>query len=68
MDRNLDGVYFRINRDNSWKNICFSDLTEDEMNDILKNKPEEWLRNMCKILGKTIKYIGEQLDIAMEMD
>lgn len=66
MNRNLDGVYFRIKRDDKWENICFSDLTEEEMDDILKDKPDKWLRNMCKILGKTIKDIGEQLDIVME--
>lgn len=26
----LDGVYFRIKRDNDHHNICFSDLTEEE--------------------------------------
>ena len=66
MNRNLDGVYFRIKRDGSWQNICFSDLTEDEMDDVMKDRPDEWLRNMCKILGKTIKNIGDQLDIVME--
>lgn len=66
MNRNLDGVYFRIKRNDSWQNICFSDLTEEEMDDVMKDRPEEWLRNMCKILGKTIKNIGEQLDIVME--
>lgn len=66
MNRNLDGVYFRINRDDSWQSICFSDLTEEEMDNVLKDKSEEWLRRMCKILGETIKDIGEQLDIVME--
>ena len=66
MNRNLDGVYFRIKRDNEWQNVCFSDLTEEEMDSVMKDRPEEWLRNMCKILGKTIKNIGEQLDIVME--
>lgn len=66
MNRNLDGVYFRVERGGKWQSICFSDLTEDEMDDILRDKKEEWLRNMCKVLGKTIKNIGEQLDIVME--
>lgn len=64
--RNLDGVYFRIKRDGLWKNICFSDLTEDEMEEVMKDRSEEWLRSMCKILGKTIRNIGDQLDIVME--
>lgn len=66
MNRNLDGVYFRIKRDDKWQNICFSDLTEKEMDDVMNGRPEEWLRSLCKILGKTIKDIGEQLDIVME--
>ena len=66
MNRNLDGVYFRIKRDNGWQNICFSDLTEEEMDNVMKDRPDEWLRNMCKILGQTIKNIGEQLDIVIE--
>lgn len=66
MNRNLDGVYFRVKRGGKCQSICFSDLTEDEMDDILRDKKEDWLRNMCKILGGTIKNIGEQLDIVME--
>ena len=31
MDRNLDGIYFRVQRDGKWENACFSDLTQEEM-------------------------------------
>jgi hypothetical protein len=63
LNRNLDGVYFRIQRDGKWGNVCFSDLTEEEMDDTLHNKDEQWLKNLCKILGKTIKDIGDQFDL-----
>lgn len=66
MNRNLDGVYFRVKRDNEWQNSCFSDLTDGEMEEVLQNRSDEWLKNMCKILGKTIRGIGDQLDISME--
>lgn len=66
MNRNLDGVYFRIYRDAKWQNICFSDLSDDEMEEVMKDRPVEWLKSMCKILGKTIREIGDQLDIALE--
>ena len=66
MDRNLDGIYFRVKREDKWQNICFSDLSDTEMEDVLKNRTEEWLKNMCKVLGRTIKYIGDQLDITRE--
>lgn len=64
--RNLDGVYFRIQRDGLWQNICFSDLTEEEMDSVMEGRTEDWLRSMCKILGNTIYDIGEQLDIVRE--
>ena len=66
MNRNLDGIYFRVNRDNEWQNICFSDLSDDEMEEVMKDRPVEWLKSMCKILGHTIRDIGDQLDIVME--
>lgn len=66
MNRNLDGVYFRVKREDKYENICFSDLTEQEQNEILKDKSEEWLRNMCKILGQTIKEIADCLDLVKE--
>lgn len=63
MNRELDGVYFRIKRDDKWDNICFSDLTEEEMNEVLKDKDIEWLKSLCIILGKTLKEIGDYFDI-----
>lgn len=63
MNRNLDGVYFRVERNGKWESVCFSDLTEEQMDEVLKNKNEKWLKAMCKILGRTIKNIGEQCDI-----
>ena len=66
MNRNLDGVYFRMKRDDKWQNICFSDLSDSEMEEVMQDRPVEWLKSMCKILGRTIKDIGDQLDIVME--
>ena len=59
MRRNLDGVYFRIGTEN----ICFSDLTEDQMEDVMENRSVEWLKSMCVILGKTIREMGDEFDI-----
>lgn len=62
MNRNLDGVYFRIGKEN----ICFSDLTDEQKTNVIKNKDTEWLKSLCIILGNTIKEIGDQLDIVKE--
>lgn len=61
--RNLDGVYFRVKRNDKWQNICFSDLTEDEMKEVLSNRNEHWLKELCIILGSIIRGIGDQFDI-----
>lgn len=66
MNRNLDGVYFRMKRDDKWQNICFSDLSDSEMEEVMQDRPVEWFKDLCKILGHTIRDIGDQLDIAME--
>jgi hypothetical protein len=66
MNRNLDGVYFRIKRDDKWQNICFSDLTENERNEMMKDRSVEWLQSLCNILANKIKEIGDQFDLICE--
>ena len=35
VERELDGVYFHVERNGSFKNICFSDLTADEQRAVI---------------------------------
>lgn len=63
MNRDLDGIYFRVKRDGKWDNVCFSDLTDEEMDAVLEGRDVEWLKSVCKILGRTIKRIGDEFDI-----
>lgn len=62
-DRGLDGLYFRIKRDGRWGNVCFSDLTDEEMDEVLANRSDEWLKSVCKYLGKTLRRMGDELDV-----
>ena len=64
MDRDLDGVYFRIERDGKWQPICFSDLTEEERENVCDGRSAEWLKSLAYHLADYIKEIGEQFDIA----
>ena len=59
----LDGVFFRIKRDQKFENICFSDLTEAEQDEVMKGRNKEWLKSMCKILAKSLRNIGETCGI-----
>jgi hypothetical protein len=63
MKRNLDGVYFRVKRDEKWEDICFTDLTQDERYRILEGKSAEWLKSMVLHLANIIEDIGELMDI-----
>lgn len=63
MKRNLDGVYFRVERAGKWQNICFTDLTQDERHRILEGKSNEWLKTMVLHLANIIEDIGELMDI-----
>lgn len=63
MKRNLDGVYFRVKRNDKWENVCFSDLTIIERDEVLKDRNIEWLKSLCCILADTIIEIGTELDI-----
>lgn len=66
MNRNLDGIYFRVKRDEKWDNVCFSDMTQDEMENVMNNRDIDWLKSMCVQLGRAIRNIGDQLDIVCE--
>lgn len=62
--RELDGIYFRVKRGKYWESICFSDLSDEEMDKVLEGHSVERLKKTCKILGRTIRDIGDSLDIA----
>jgi hypothetical protein len=72
--RNLDGVYFRVERDGKWQNICYSDMTADERDEIARKRAEhatpeqqaEWWRSMADILADALYDMGEQLGVMCE--
>ena len=62
-ERALDGVYFRTKRNGRWRNICFSDLTEDEREEVTKGRTTEWLTGLAFRLADVLHKIGDQFDI-----
>lgn len=63
VNRDLDRMYFRVKRGKRWESICFSDLTDEEMDKVLEGHSVQWLKSTCKILGRTIRDIGDSLDL-----
>ena len=74
MQRNLDGIYFRVQRDGKWQNVCFSDLELDERAEIISEHlahqtPEQrvtWLKSLANALADRLYDIGEQLGVMCE--
>lgn len=64
--RNLDGIYFIVCRDEKLDNVCFSDLTHEEMERVMKNRDTDWLKSLCIQLGRRIRNIGDALDIVCD--
>jgi len=63
LERNLDGIYYRLDREGKAHNKCFTDLTMEEQNNILEGYEKDQLIRMCQLLAGTIRQIGDQLDI-----
>ena len=63
LKRNLDGVYFRVLRDGKWDNICFSDLTQEEMETVMEGRDGDWLKSLCIRLGSVIRNIGDTFNL-----
>lgn len=57
--RDMDGVYFRVERDGKWGNICFSDLTKEEREHVMTGRSAEWLKSLCQILADFLYECGE---------
>lgn len=46
----LDGIYFRVERDGKWQSLCVSDLTLEE----LKSVTKDWDCNQLAIVAKEL--------------
>lgn len=66
--RNLDGAYFRVNRNGEWRKICFSNLTDEEMDAVLNGQTTIWLMSLCKHLGSVVRQLGDKFDICCKVE
>ena len=66
INRNLDGIYFRVERDGKWQNLCFSDLTEEEREEVLKDKSQDFILQLTLILAKRLREVGDKFDLQCE--
>ena len=63
--RDLDGCFFRVQRDDKWHSLCWTDLTKEERDHIIEanNNNEYWCRRMLEYITEEYRAAGDQLDI-----
>jgi hypothetical protein len=68
--RGLSGIYFRAKNEETGKfeNIVFEDLSEEQQDEMMNGRSEEWLKSLSKQLASTLRSIGDQFDIAVGSD
>lgn len=66
LERNLDGIYFRIKRNDKWMNLCFTDLTEEEREEVLKDKSQDFILQLALAMAKRLREVGDQLGLQCE--
>ena len=64
--RNLDGCYFRVERNGKFENICFSDLTVAERDEVCKERSAEWFKSLAYHLADRLRWVGDTLDVSCE--
>lgn len=63
IQRNLDGVYFRINREGEWINICFSDLSTEEKEEVVADWSRDQIKRLAFVMADALRTLGDQLDL-----
>jgi hypothetical protein len=66
--RNLSGIYIfeQFEGEEKRQPTCFEDCTEKKQDEWLESLEHEALRNLAKQLGKSLRSIGDQFDIAAQ--
>lgn len=67
IERELCGVYFRVERDGKYENICFTDLTREEQEESLTGKELPFVKSLAYALSDTINEIADAFDITREV-
>jgi len=65
-ERELDGVYNRVEREGKRYSLCFTDLTVEEQQVFLNRLDFEGLHRMCLILAGSLRALGDRLDIVCD--
>lgn len=61
--RNLSGIYFRVESLSGFKNVCFEDLIADEQKQVVADYNKDQLFSLTQQLANALNEIGNRFDI-----
>ena len=72
--RNLDGVFYRVERNGRWCAVCFSDMTADERKATIYDRMDEmpleeqvgYYKRLAELMADQLYDMGEQLGVVCE--
>jgi hypothetical protein len=64
--RELDGVYTRVERNGHWYSVCFSDLTDEEQDKYMETLDETSLKLLSKVICGELRSLADYLDAVKE--
>lgn len=72
--RNLDGVFYRVQRGDRMCTVCFSDMTSDERKEVIYDRMGErpldeqvgYYRRLAELMADQLYAMGEQLEVMCE--
>ena len=67
VQRKLDGVFFRVNRDDKWCNVCLTDLTTEERDRMLAKYDRDQMYWLVGYLADLLRSIGDEFDVIAEL-
>lgn len=62
--RELCGIYFRVERDGKFEDVCFTDMTEEEQKEILNDLSPNAVRSLCLRLAQVVRILGDTFDLS----
>lgn len=68
--RNLSGIYIfdKLEGDVHRQPTCFEDCSEEKQDEWLDSLEPEALKELAKMLGKKLRLVGDQFDIAANIE
>jgi len=68
--RSLSGIYIfhKFEDEESRQPTCFEDCPEEKQDEWLNSLDPEAVKNLAKMLGKTIRVIGDQFNLTTESE